>query len=270
MKILRYTPLLCLVACPGPDQTAAETVATVNRCEITEKSFRQALRAIGTHGRLIGEQPELRDRFLNHLVDTELRAQAAQALGLHEKEEFRQRMGQARTQILATLYLENYLSEKTAETTLQKFFEAEKELFIRKSVRVSHVFFRDAGPADSLSKEVFYSPGKFDAIVKKHLPPPEQSSIRPDWLEKGSHPTGIEKAAFTIKKGAVSPVIRTPSGYHMIRVEDIRYHQNQNFSYLKPDVRRFLHRSLQEELSEELKGKARISIRKKALENFRM
>lgn len=258
-----------LIAIFFPGKSDALILASVNQKEITDESFRQALKSLGTHGSLVSEQPELRERFLHHLIDTHLRAQEASKMNLQNSPEFKSRMEQAETQILANLFMENYITTQTSESSLKKFFETNKELFSRKSVKISHAFFKDEQTAEKFHQVVSKKKENFKQILSQYLSTQENSEDDSDWFEKGSHVIALEKAAFSTPKGDIFPkVIQTSSGFHIVRVDDIRYYDQINFDLLKGEIKQVRIRDLQDQLSSQLKNQAKVTINSKSLENF--
>jgi len=247
----------------------ALVLASVNSTDITDSSFRHALRSLGSHGNLVGEQPELRERFLHHLVDTELKAQAAIGQKLQESQEFRSRMEQAERQILANLYIENHINSNTSDASLASYFEANKEVFTRKAVRISYAFFKDETTATKFLNEVVKVPGQFEKIYSKYFASKNAGDSEEDWIEKGSHVINFEKAVFSTPKGAIAnKVIPTNSGYHVIRIDDVKYNEQQKFEYFKAEIKQFRVRELQEKLIQELKASAKVNVNTQALGNF--
>lgn len=239
-------------------------LATVNQSTITEETFRDALDSLGSSGQLIGEQVELKERFLQHLIDTEIRAQAAKSEGIHKRDEFRRRMRLAETQILASLYTESLIRERTNESSLRHMYEREKTLFIRKSVRLSGFFFKTIPDAERFIREVSLSPQRFHLIAKQ-----QHAGISPpEWAEKGSHPTESERIVFNLKKGQFSTVLRAETGFYVVRLEDVTEHPHPDFEHLKADVRQFMERSVKEELSAKLRQKAKITINTAVMERI--
>lgn len=252
-----------------PGKSNGITLATVNQKEITDELLRQELKSLGTHGSLVSEQPDLLKRFLEHIINTELRAQEALKMKLQDTPEFKSRMEQAERQILANLYIENYINTHTSELSLKKFFESNKEMFSRKSVKISHAFFKDEQTAEKFLAEVIKNKDNFRQILAQHLISHDKTESREsEWIEKGHHVIALEKAIFSTPKGDIHPkVVKVNSGFHIIKIDDIRYHDQPNFDLLKGEVRQVRIRDLQDEMSSQLKNQAKVTVNSKWIDN---
>jgi peptidyl-prolyl cis-trans isomerase SurA len=60
------------------------------------------------------------------------------------------------------------------------------------------------------------------------------------YIRRGSMVVAIEQAAFTLKPGTVSDLIRLPSGFHMVMVEDSRKVRTQPLAEVQEEIRKQL------------------------------
>lgn len=244
-------------------------LATINGQSITKDQFGLALKSLGSHGTLVGEDLELRERFLNHLIEVELKAQAAKIRGLQNSPEFKLKLAQAEKHILASIYEELWMSEHTNENSLKNYYEANLEMFHRQEVQVSHILIRDEVDAQKVLGLVQENPASFKALVREYSISDTESQGLIGWLSKGSQPIPFEKVVFTAPIGQVHPhLVKTVSGYHVVKIENVRYHHKKHFSALRSDVKRALTRAIQHQLDQDLKKQASLSIDLKALKSY--
>ncbi|MCD6306667.1 MAG: SurA N-terminal domain-containing protein [Deltaproteobacteria bacterium] len=71
------------------------------------------------------------------------------------------------------------------------------------------------------------------------------------YFEKGQMAPAFEEAAFSLKKGEVSELVRTPFGYHIIQVEDIKEAGTQPLEEVRNDILESLTMSAASELAHE-------------------
>ncbi|MFK7822999.1 MAG: peptidylprolyl isomerase [Oligoflexales bacterium] len=251
-------------------ETYCSTLATINGKDISVSEFRRALKSLGSHGSLVAKDLELRERFLDHLTEVELKSQVAMAQNLDKSEEFKQRLAQAKKQILASLLTERWMADHMSDESLRAYFETNHEMFYRQEVEVSHILLRDEADAFKVLGLVQKNPTSFPALVREYSISDAESQGRIGWIVKGSQPIHFEKAAFTTAKGNVyRDIIKTTSGYHIMRVDDVKYYQDKQYVSLKSDVKHARARDMQYQLSQDLKKQAIISTNRKALESYR-
>jgi peptidyl-prolyl cis-trans isomerase C len=131
------------------------------------------------------------------------------------------------------LALQGYVRAHTPDTQLQKYFEANRDVFDGVEVKAAHVLIRVPSAASAVDRAVArerlqalrtdVATGKLDfaAAAKKHSQCP--SAARGGDLgmiprKGGLQDDAFAKAAFALKVGELSEVVETPAGYHVIRV----------------------------------------------------
>ncbi len=92
--------------------------------------------------------------------------------------------------------------------------------------------------ADSLLAEVQKTPDSFADVAKKNSQDPG-SAVNGgdlDFFGMGAMTKPFEDAAFSMKKGDISPVVETEFGYHIIRVTDIKAPKQKTFEEMRPEI----------------------------------
>lgn len=110
-----------------------------------------------------------------------------------------------------------------------------KEFEIPGAVKVRHILIRAEGEAPDAAKakdearkkaedilKKIKGPSNFAALAKQFSQDPGSASTGGDlgWFKKGVMVKAFEDAAFSLKKGEVSPVVETEFGFHIILAED--------------------------------------------------
>ncbi len=92
--------------------------------------------------------------------------------------------------------------------------------------------------ADTLLAEVQKTPDSFADVAKKNSQDPG-SAVNGgdlDFFGMGAMTKPFEDAAFSMKKGDISPVVETEFGYHIIRVTDIKAPKQKTFEEMRPEI----------------------------------
>ncbi len=189
-----------------------------------------------------------------------------------------------RVSIKRNIHIEKYLESKglrnpeVPEAEIKEFYEKNKGNFKREeTIRASQILIKAdeaANPeekeqaqkrAEKIRKEILE--GKdFTEMAKKHSECEKSSSKEGDlgYIKRGYMPPEFDKAAFALKKGELSDIVRTKFGYHIIKVVDTKPEGIAPYDEVKDFIGKYLKEGIaQKKLAshvEELKEKAKIEI----------
>ncbi len=153
-----------------------------------------------------------------------------------------------------------------SDEELKKFYqEHEKDFVLPESVKLRHIFVeapKDAS-ADIKGKARAKAEGILQRLKKGEDFPKvaRESSEDPDTAAKGgelgylspgkTNSEEFEKAAFALKPGEISPVVETPFGYHIIKVEERKEKRMVPFEEAKEYIRQNLRGQLEQKKAQE-------------------
>ncbi len=139
---------------------------------------------------------------------------------------------------------------KPTEDQLKKYYEDNKDLFLQENqVKASHILFKvapDASPEDEKkieekAKSILEKAKKgedFAELAKKYSE--DTSSVNGGDVGYFSRKSGYVKpfvdAAFNLKKGEISDLVKSEYGYHIIKVDDIKDEQVKSFYEVKSQI----------------------------------
>jgi peptidyl-prolyl cis-trans isomerase D len=92
--------------------------------------------------------------------------------------------------------------------------------------------------ADELLAQVQKSPDSFAEVAKKNSQDPGSAANGGDldFFANGAMVKPFSDAAFSMKKGDISPVVETEFGYHIIRLTDIKVPKQRSFEEARPEI----------------------------------
>ncbi len=198
--------------------SADQVVARVNQTDISLEMFQEFTKILEQERGPI--PPERRPELLHALVRQEVLTQAALAEHLDQDAAVKVRLEVARRDVL----IRELLRRKSAalpsvtDEDLRKFYEANKPLFTKETVRVSHIMVKTEAEAEAIRKEL--EAGKdFAELAKAKSLDTGSAEKGGDLGEVGKGQTvqEFEDAAFSLKEGELSGVVKTQYGYHIIK-----------------------------------------------------
>lgn len=139
---------------------------------------------------------------------------------------------------------------------IRDYYEKNKSRFREEEkVKIRHILFENYAQAEEVSKKV-KSGIDFEEVAK---------GAYLGSFERGQLDRRIEEVAFNLKEGEISQIIKTESGYHIIKLEKKEEARVKELSEVKEVIRNFLSSQKMEkrieEYLEELKAKQEIEIR---------
>ena len=206
-----------MAASPGGQEDAKRVVAKVNQTEISYEDFRQRVELLQERGPVA---PERYVEILRALVREEILYQAAVAQQLEANEAVKRRLELARRQVLVEELLRMRVTpaSQVTEEELQKAYEENKPLLSTETVTVSHIMVKSEAEAEAIEAEL-KGGASFEELAKAKSQ--DQGSAEKGGelgaLSRGQTEPEFEAAAFALKDGEVSEIVKTQYGYHIIK-----------------------------------------------------
>jgi len=292
---------LCLAGCsPARENTPASPVlATVNGQPITVAQFRaragSLAPAFSNHSGEQTKSGEAKMDLLGQLIEEAMYLQEAARTGVavtDEEVEGRLRKVMAdypddgfekalkRDGISLSAYREDLKRRLTVEKLMEKeaypktsvspaearkYFERHKDDFRRPfRVRARQIVVDNRPDAEAILKEIKKS-RDFAALARaRSLSPDSAYGGDLGYFGKGEMPPEFEAALFRMKPGDTSPVVKTPYGYHIFRLEDVQKAKSPRFEEVEPQVLKALSKDRHEDAftkwQEDLKARTSIKV----------
>ncbi len=240
--------------------SADEVVAKVNGVSIRESQVETAARNLITQGQQ--DTPELRTRIKDELIARELILQQAGKDGIDKREEVREQIDLARSNILINSFLQIWAKDHpVAEADLRAEYDKLKgELSTIDEFQARHILVKD----EKAAKSVLSRLKKGEKFEKLSSTLSEDTGTKAKGGELGWVRTDANlvpsfmDAMKKLKKGETSEPVQTEFGYHVIRVDDIRKAQPPAYEQVRGELNQFMQRRAIEQMVRDLRANAKV------------
>jgi peptidyl-prolyl cis-trans isomerase C len=209
------------------------------------------------------QSEQAQTEFVRQLLLTKAVAARAKKEGFDRKPDVKEQLSYVIDQYLGREYLRKVvLADLTVpEEELKKYYkDHEKEYVVPEEAKVRHIFVaakKDAaaeakGKARAKAERVIALLGKGEDFAKLAAEYSEDTDSAAKGGELGYLSPGktnseeFEMATFALKPGQVSPVVETPFGYHIIKVDDRREKRTATYEESKEYIRNLLKSQLEQ------------------------
>jgi peptidyl-prolyl cis-trans isomerase C len=237
-----------------------EVLATVNGEAITTGDTTFAYESFFSE--LLQQMPEeqARQQALQILIDLHLLADAAEAEGLDEAEDFARRMELMRLQALRERYMAELVADRITEEDVKARYEEVTEQFPVEEVNARHILVETEEDARDLIARL-NEDADFAALAEEHTldegTKPRGGSL--GFFRRGQMVPAFEEAAFSLEPGAITEEpVQSQYGWHVIKVEDTRTRQAPPLEELRGRIRDVMIRELFGEEMNRLRQEATI------------
>jgi len=263
-------------AAPAPTQTQVQqpadpVIITAGTVTITKSEFEAAVKTLPEQYQQIA-LGQGKKQFAEDFLRLRLLAAEGMKNGLDKDPDVQKQLGLMRENLVATAQLSRL--EKgvvLSDADLKAAYDANGKDYEQVHARHILIAFKGSPAAQAGKKELTEDEAKAKAedIAKKLAAGAKFEDLaKTESDDAGSAPNGgdlgafsrgqmvpeFEKAAFETKVGAVSPVVRTQFGYHIIKVEG---HDTTPFAQVKDRLSKDLHQKKLQERLDQLKADAK-------------
>lgn len=270
-----FTVLSCslaLFACkPSSDVEKKEgkVLAEVNGKAITLQDFNAEVENLPPVYRAMAQSPQGRKELLDGMIFRELVLAQAKKEGTDKSKEVLARLESVKKAVVFEEFLKKKLERdlKISDEEMKKFYEANQEKFkTGEQLKANHILVKSEETAKEVLSQL-QKGAKFDELATKYSTDVGSAAKGGElgWFSKGTMVPEFEKAAWSLKEGETSGIVRTQYGYHIIKVTGKRPAGIRSFEEVKEQIRAAMLPSKQQEmlqtLKTELRKDAKISIK---------
>jgi peptidyl-prolyl cis-trans isomerase C len=247
----------------------------INNVSISIEEFRQISERQSFEGkmRLLNEEA-LRDFLDNYVITREVLYQEAKKKGFDKNKEVMAKVEDFRRAMVIDSLLEEVLRGKgeVSDNEIDQYYKENKDRFTEPfEVKIRHIFVTK----EAMLTEVLTKLSKGESFEKLaatyNVDPSREDGGNIGYIRRGQLAppfAPLEEAAFSLrKKGEISEVVKTPYGYHLIRLEDRKGNLLRPLDQVKEKIRLFLQTKKRQDTYlqyvKEAKSRAKIAINEK-------
>lgn len=201
-------------------------------------------------------------QLLETVVSSRILKRGAEQAGTEDLPEVQTALALAHDQIIAQAYLDKKLSEMVSEERLKQRYQEELKHFKpAKEVRAKHILAKTEQEAKDILIQL-KAGASFEMLVAKY----SQDKSAPDgdlgYFTQDMMIPEFARVVFEMKKGQISEPIKTPFGWHIVSLEDIRQSSPPSFEDVKENIKLLLMEEDIKKIISDEKKRLNVKIRK--------
>lgn len=223
--------------------------------KLSRQALLEELESIPPDVRVMMNREQMARFIANVLVDRRV-LHAAERAGVAELSQVRANIARATRDIMTRAWVDGEMVKAEANlpdvTGLahERYLVNQKTYIVPEAVRVSHILFavdEDVeGKRDAQAKaramqalQQLRDGADFEALAREHSDDPGSKRTGGEirgWSEKGRFVAPFEAAAYALKPGEISDLVRSRFGYHIIKLHEKREARQQSFDEVKASI----------------------------------
>jgi peptidyl-prolyl cis-trans isomerase C len=273
--IKQLTLVVCamaLFACkPSSDvdtKKGGKELAEVNGKVITVEDFNAEVENLPPVVRQMAQSPEGKKELLDGMIFRELVLEQAKKDGIDKSKDVLARLESVKKMVIVEAFVKKKLEQdvKITDEEMKKFYEMNKDKFkTGEQLRTSHILVKSEPAAQDILAQLKKG-ANFEELARKNSVDGSASKGGDlGWFSKGTMVPEFEQAAWSLKEGEISGIVKTQYGFHIIKVTGKRPAGIRSYDEVKDQIKAAMLPSKQQEvlqnLKENLKKNAKISIK---------
>jgi peptidyl-prolyl cis-trans isomerase C len=247
------------IALPGSAFADEKIMATVDGKKITEADIKLAEFEIGGD---LGQLPAATKRrvLVEYMIENQLFADAAEREKLSTGPAYEERLSYWRRRALRDTFFDKSVKGDVGDGVAKAFYDDQvKAMKPEEEVQARHILVDSEEKAKEIAEKIAKG-GDFSALAKENSKDPgsKDDGGMLGFFGRGQMVPQFEEAAYRLKKGEVSPPIKSQFGFHLIKLEDRRDKKLPTFDEVKEKILNSMIQKKAQEVAVALRTKAKI------------
>jgi peptidyl-prolyl cis-trans isomerase C len=230
-------------------------IAKIGSTEIKDTDLDAILSQIPEPYRARYATPEAKREIIEKMAEVKMMAMEAKKKGIDKKPATKLKLEYIGDQILARDLEESAVENiKVNDADIAKYYNDNKDKFAQgPRVKVRHILVPTEQEAKAILEQLKKGADFSKLAKEKSKCPSAPRGGDLGWVTQGRMDPAFEKAAFALKKGQMSGIVKSSFGYHIIICDDIEAKKEKNLNEIKPQIEKELQREKREEVTNKLK-----------------
>ncbi len=219
----------------------AEVVATFADEEMSLDDFQAEVEKLPPQVKPLLSSLERRKKFLENFILSKLLVDEAKRRGLDKDEEIRKQLDEMEKRlILQKVFKDLQQNVAVTDEDVKAYYDANPAEFTTAEIKVSHILLEDEASAQEVLEKVKANPDSFAELAKTRS---KDTATAPEGGDLGFFGRGrmvpeFEQAAFELEKpGDLSEVVKSPFGFHVIRLTEKKEGEKRPFEQVAGEIR---------------------------------
>jgi len=257
------------------DPNAGQVIATYGKHQLTRGDVMDELERLPAPSRAYLNAPDRKKQFVENMVINELLYDEGKQAGTDRDPEIERQVNDLRRRLVVQRVMRKYQAPpEVTDEQARQYYDDNPNLYSTTQIHASHILVKDEATAKQLQAELKQHPEKFAELAKEKSTDTTTAQKGGDLgtFGQGRMVPEFERAAFALKAGEVSDVVKTQYGYHIIIVTERKEGERKPFDQVKEQIKAQLrNKRLQDQMQghlDELKKNSNLKIDESALANI--
>jgi peptidyl-prolyl cis-trans isomerase C len=251
----------------GTDDAGGDVIATYAGKRLTTGRVIKEVERLPAPSRAYLAAPDRKRQFVENLVLNDLLYNEGERLGYDKDPDIDRQVNDLRRRLVVQRLVREF--QKPPEITDEQakaYYDDNPNLYSTTQIRASHILVKDEATAKEILDQLKADPSKFADIAKEKSTDKTSGQKGGDlgMFAQGRMVPEFERAAFALKQGEMSDVVKTQYGYHIILVTERKEGERRPFDQVKEQIKATLrNKAIQEQQDKryaELKQNANVKI----------
>lgn len=258
----------------GCAKKEGKILARIGRQKITLQDFEKRLTSLPMEYQQYLRSPEVKKRLLDSYIQERLILESAERDGFLKNREISQELKQRIEVFKDSFIIEKYIEQlrkkqlAVRDDELKNYYDKNYSLFAEsQEIQVSHILLSTEDEAKTVLEKIKKG-ADFAQLAKQYSNDPGSASRGGDlgYIKHGELVPEFENAAFGLKKGEISGIVKTEFGYHLIKRVNERKISPRTLEEVTPQIRRILEKEKFDTWLAEIRNKIPVKVNAEILQ----